>query len=160
VGGGDIDAGIATALRLQYGMVAAPATIEWLKFTLANADDTASGERHTIEARTTARGERTSVTVGSELVDAATRDVVATTVRMVEECLGSTPPDLSHDLAQRGIALVGGGAQLRGLDDVLTTSTGVRCTVAPDPDRVIIRGLEACLDEMAGLYALFRAATR
>ena len=115
---------------------------------------------HEVRGRTTNRGRPTTVTVESDLVDGATRDVVASIVTMFQECLGSTPPDLSHDIAKRGITLVGGAAQLSGFDQLLTEATGVVCTVAPEPDRVVIAGLEACLGETIALRALTRRATR
>ncbi len=160
VGGADIDTALATALRLTHGVVVPPATLEWCKFTLGQARASRRSASHEVRGRTTNRGRPTAVTVESDLVDGATRDVVASIVTMFQECLGSTPPDLSHDIAKRGITLVGGAAQLSGFDQLLTEATGVVCTVAPEPDRVVIAGLEACLGETIALRALTRRATR
>jgi rod shape-determining protein MreB len=48
-------------------------------------------------------------------------DVVETTRRVLEK----TPPELVSDIIDRGIALTGGGALLRGVDKLLTKELGV-----------------------------------
>jgi len=100
------------------------------------------------------------VEVSAELVNAAARDVLNSTVRMIQECLGDTPPDLSQDVSARGMTLVGGHANLKDFDELVATSTGVEVSVASHADLVVIQGLQACLDEMSSLHALFRSADR
>jgi len=82
------------------------------------------------------------------------------TVRMVQECLGDAPPDLSQDVSARGLTMVGGQAQLADFAELIATNTGVEVDVALEPDTVVIRGLALCLEEMSSLYALFRDADR
>jgi rod shape-determining protein MreB and related proteins len=46
----------------------------------------------------------------------------------VETCrkvLEKTPPELVSDIIDRGVALCGGGALLRGIDKLLTKSLGI-----------------------------------
>ena len=69
-------------------------------------------------------------------------------------------PDLSQDVSARGITLVGGSANIRDIDELVATNTGVQVTVAEQADLAVIRGLEACLEEMSSLHALFRSADR
>jgi actin-like ATPase involved in cell morphogenesis len=96
--------------------------------------------------------------VSAELVNAALHDVVAASIRMIQDCLGDAPPDLSQDVSARGLTLVGGHAQLKDLDELIATSTGVEVNVAPSPDIVIIEGLQMCLEEMSSLHSLLRSA--
>lgn len=65
---------------------------------------------------------------------AALRDSVGRTLR---QC----PPDLVADLADRGLAVMGGAANLPGLTDTLRDDTGVPVHLAPHPDRCTIEGL-------------------
>jgi rod shape-determining protein MreB len=96
------------------------------------------------------------VEVGSELINRAMHDVVSTTIRMVQECLGDTAPDLSQDVSRQGIALVGGHAYLSDFAMMLAEHTGVEVTVAPQSDLVVINGLQYCMEEMSSLHGLFR----
>jgi rod shape-determining protein MreB len=160
IGGIDVDAAIATLLRLNLGVVVAPSVIEQLKCSLASALGATSGLVEVVLARSVERGELVEVEVSAELVNAATRDVLNSTVRMIQECLSDTPPDLSQDVSARGMTLVGGHANLRDFDHLVATSTGVEVNVAEHADLVVIQGLVACLEEMASLHALFRSADR
>ena len=49
------------------------------------------------------------------------------------------PPELSADIIDRGITLTGGGALLRGLDELMSEETGIPVFVADNPlDCVVI----------------------
>ncbi len=93
-------------------------------------------------------------------MNAAAHDVLASTMRMIQECLGNTPPDLSQDVSARGMTLVGGEANFNDIDELVASSSGVEVSVASQADLAVIQGLQACLEEMASLHALFRNADR
>ena len=111
-------------------------------------------------ARTVDRGDLVEVDVDADLVNAAVSEVVATTVRMIQECLGDAPPDLSQDVSARGLTLAGGHALLSDFAELIVTNTGVEVTVAEEPETVVIRGLRLCLEEMSTLHSLYRDADR
>jgi rod shape-determining protein MreB len=157
-GGSDLDAAIAALLRQRRGVVAAPSTVELLKFNLASALGRTRGLFETIQARTVDNGEPVQVVVGADLVNAALNDVLIATVKMVQDSLADAPPDLSQDVSARGLTLVGGHARLNDLAELIASNTGVEVKVADEPDLVVIRGLQLCLDEMSSLHALFRDA--
>ena len=54
--------------------------------------------------------------------------------------LEQTPPELSADILERGIMLTGGGALLRGLDELIEEKTGIRTMVTEDPMKVVAVG--------------------
>ena len=159
-GGGDLDVAIASLLRQRYGVVVAPAIVESLKFNLASAVGRLRGPAEVVLARTVSRGEPVEVEVGADLVNAALHDVLATTVKMVQDSLSDAPPDLSQDISTRGLTLVGGHARVNDVAELLATNTGVEIRVADDPELVVIRGLQLCLEEMSSLHAVFRDAER
>lgn len=160
LGGNDVDAAIATSLRLHVGVVVGPSVVEMLKCTLGSALGRTAGLSEVVLARSVDRGELVEVEVSAELVNSAAYDVLNSTVRMIQECLGDSPPDLSQDVSARGMTLVGGQANLRDVDELVATATGVEVNVANQADLVVIQGLQACLEEMASLHALFRSADR
>ncbi len=160
IGGNDIDNAIATLLRLRHGVVVAPLTIEMLKIHLSSALERTRGAMEVVTGRTVDRGELVEVDVSAELVNAALHDVVTTTVRMIQDCLGDAPPDLSQDVSSRGLSLVGSHAQLNDFAELIAANTGVDVTVAPNPDIIVIDGLQMCLEEMSSLHTLLRSADR
>jgi rod shape-determining protein MreB len=147
LGGADLDAFIAAALRQTHGVVTAPATIEYLKMRLADARGEAPVGAERIMARGVMRGERRELMVNPSLVVGPTHDIVRSTTRMIQKCLSETPPDLSQDVARRGMYLVGGHAQVHGMATVISEFTGVTVTVPRSPEHVVIDGLRLCLRE-------------
>jgi actin-like ATPase involved in cell morphogenesis len=100
------------------------------------------------------------IEVSAELVNAAAHDVLHATMRMIQECLAGTPPDLSQDVSARGLTIAGGHANIADLDELVATNSGVEVSRAPQSDLVVIQGLQACLEEMSSLHALFRSVDR
>jgi rod shape-determining protein MreB len=62
--------------------------------------------------------------------------------------LERTPPELSSDIIDRGIAILGGGALLRNIDRMLTQETGVPCYVAQEPISCVAVGAGKALDNI------------
>lgn len=157
-GGADLDAAIASLLRQRHGVVVSPAVTEALKVNLGSARGLTRGLTEEVVARTVSRGEPVHLTVGADLVNVALHDVVASTVKMVQDSLADAPPDLSQDVSARGLTLVGGLSRLSDLAELISTNTGVEIRVADEPELVVIRGLQLCLEEMSSLHPLFRDA--
>ena len=67
---------------------------------------------------------------------------------MIKDTLEETPPALSEDLVDRGIVLAGGGAQLRGLPDLLKQETELPINIADDPLTCVVRGTGVYLEEL------------
>jgi rod shape-determining protein MreB len=160
LGGNDLDAAISSLLRQRHGVVVAPAVAEMLKFTLASALGRTRGTSEVVTARRVDRGDPVEDEVGADLVNAALGDVLVSTLKMVQDCLGDAPPDLSQDVSSGGLTLVGGQALLNDFAELIATNTGVEVHVADQPDLVIIKGLQLCLEEMSSLHELFRNADR
>jgi rod shape-determining protein MreB len=68
----------------------------------------------------------------------------------VHEVIELTPPELAGDVLRGGIVMCGGGALLRGLDELLEKETGVTVTVADDPLTCVVRGLGQMVDDFDG----------
>ncbi|RME80513.1 MAG: rod shape-determining protein, partial [Zetaproteobacteria bacterium] len=75
-------------------------------------------------------------------------DTVNEIVESVRACLRNTPPEMCADIADKGIMLTGGGALLRGLDQLLREETGVPVTVADHPLECVVLGCGRVLDEI------------
>ncbi|NNN03690.1 MAG: Hsp70 family protein [Acidimicrobiaceae bacterium] len=160
LGGADIEHNLATLLRVRHNVVVSPAVLEDLKFHLASARGRVRGEPIVVRARRISDGQLVDFEVAPELVNAAVTEVVISAERLVQECLGDAPPDLSQDVSTQGLALVGGHAHLADFADLLETATGVSVRIADEPETVVVRGLAMCLEQMANLHSLFREIDR
>ncbi|MCF0172428.1 MAG: rod shape-determining protein [Bacteroidales bacterium] len=61
------------------------------------------------------------------------------------QVLENTPPELYQDIVDKGIALTGGGALIRGLDQRLSKKINIPFHVSEDPLRAVARGTCAAL---------------
>jgi rod shape-determining protein MreB len=73
-------------------------------------------------------------------------------VGVVKSVLEKTPPELASDIIDRGMALVGGGALLRKIDQLITKETGVAAYVAEAPMACVAMGAGKALEN----YAIIR----
>lgn len=53
--------------------------------------------------------------------------------RTILSVLESTPPEIAGDIYDYGLMLVGGGANIHGMPELITKKTGLRVTVAKNP---------------------------
>jgi len=73
-------------------------------------------------------------------VAAALSQTVSKIVGTVHLALESTPPELSADIADLGIAMTGGGSLLRGLDAAIRASTGLPAFLVDNPMACVALG--------------------
>ena len=62
--------------------------------------------------------------------------------------LEEAPPEISADLVDTGITLVGGGSLLYGMHDAIADHLGVPARIADDPLTAVARGTGIFLDKL------------
>lgn len=60
------------------------------------------------------------------------------------------PPELAADVADRGIVLTGGGALLRGLEELIEDRTGINTMTADDPMTCVAIGTGKYVEFLSG----------
>jgi rod shape-determining protein MreB len=68
-------------------------------------------------------------------------------IGVVKGVLEKTPPELSSDIIDRGMVLIGGGAMLRRVDEFITHETGVPAYVADAPVACVSLGAGKALEQ-------------
>ena len=76
---------------------------------------------------------------------------VSTVVDIVKTTLDTCPAELAGDVMDRGIALTGGGALLRGLDERLREETGMPIQLADNPLESVVLGTGKCVEDFDAL---------
>ena len=148
VGGYDLDEAIVSVLhheqRLQIGQEQAEALKIEIGAAVAGADVAAAAD---VAGRDLVSGLLRRTTVEADQVRAALQRPLAQIVDAVKLVLERTPPELVSDIATRGLTLVGGGALLRGFDQLLQRQTGLAVTVATDPLTTVVHGAGQALEQ-------------
>ena len=140
IGGDVFDEQIINYVRKAHGCVIGETTAETIKKEVGMA--VADGKPLEIEVRgrNLAEGVPRAIVVTSDEITQAITDPLQSIVSAVKSALEQTPPELSSDIAERGIVLTGGGALLRNLDKLLAQETGLPVIVADDPLTCVTRG--------------------
>ena len=139
-GGLDLDEAIVTYVRRKYGVVIGQTTAEQLKIRIGAAVPQDQEQSMEVQGQDQVTGLPRPVTLTTgEIVEALQdplKDVVETGRRVLER----TPPELVSDIIDRGVALCGGGALLRGIDKLLTKSLGIPAYLVDNPLSCVVEG--------------------
>ena len=112
VGGDRFDEAIINYVRRNHGMLIGEATAERIKMEIGCAYAQPEVRTMEISGRNLAEGVPKVITINSNEVLDALREPLSTIIAGVKQALEQTPPELCADVAERGIVLTGGGAQL------------------------------------------------
>ncbi|WP_289338830.1 rod shape-determining protein [Acinetobacter baumannii] len=140
IGGDVFDEQIINYVRKAHGCVIGETTAEIIKKEVGMAVSDGTTLEIEVRGRNLAEGVPRAITVTSDEITQAISDPLQSIVSAVKSALEQTPPELSSDIAERGIVLTGGGALLRNLDKLLAQETGLPVVVAEDPLTCVTRG--------------------
>jgi rod shape-determining protein MreB len=148
IGGDRFDEAIIIHVRRQYGSLIGDATAERIKQEIGIAFPSVESREIDVRGRNLAEGIPCSFTLDSEEILEALQEPLSGIVQAVKRALEQSPPELASDIAESGIVLTGGGALLRGLDQLLSKETGLPVRVADDPLTCVARGGGRALEMM------------
>lgn len=140
IGGDRFDDAIINYVRRNFGILIGEATAEQIKHSLGTAFPANEVTELEVKGRNLAEGVPRSFTLNSNEILEALQEPLSGITGSVKSALEATPPELSADVAERGIVLTGGGALLKGLDRLLMEETGLPVVIADDPMTCVARG--------------------
>ena len=146
VGGDSIDQAVVQRIRQQQGVRLRNQLVRPVRLNLGRGGDGPTARDTEVIGRDVATGRARSVRVSADDVQAAIQAPLAALLEAIREVLHACPPDLVGDLVERGMVLTGGSARLPGLDTMIARATGMRVTVAENPDLCPVTGLGAMLE--------------
>ena len=147
VGGDKMDEAILQYVKRTYNLLIGERTSEIIKTTIGNAYPLEPESMH-VKGRDLVTGIPKIINVNSDEVRQAIQEQIDQIVAAVKTALEQTPPELAADIVDRGIYLTGGGALLKGLDDLLKQETGLPIKIADDPLSTVVLGSGRALDNL------------
>lgn len=148
VGGDRFDEAIISFVRRNYGTLIGEATAENIKKQIGSAYPCNDVKEMEVTGRNLAEGIPKSFVINSNEILEALQEPLSGIVDAVKTALEQTPPELTADVAERGLVLTGGGALLRHMDRLLEEETGLPVLVAEDPLTCVARGGGRALELM------------
>ena len=151
VGGDEMDQAIITFAKKEYSLMLGERTAEKIKMAIGSAYPSPDEPYTEIRGRDLVSGLPKTIVIGAEEVRHAIQGPVSTVVDIVKTTLDTCPAELAGDVMDRGIALTGGGALLRGLDERLREETGMPIQLADNPLESVVLGTGKCVEDFDAL---------
>ena len=148
VGGDKMDEAIMTHVKRKYNLLIGETSAEDIKIKIGSAYPLDLEETLEIKGRDLLDGIPKNITITSEEIRKSIAEQVDSIVQAVRIALEQTPPELAADIVDRGIVLTGGGALLKGLDQLLRDQTNLPITVVDDPLSTVVMGTGKALDNI------------
>ncbi len=151
VAGDEMDEAIAQYIKNEYKILIGLRTAEDIKIDIGTALDSGEDRERQIRGRDLVSGLPKTISLNSNEIRLALLEPINAILNAVKLTLEKSPPELSSDLMERGIILAGGGALLRGLDELIREETGMPVHIAENPLDCIAEGTGRVLDELESL---------
>jgi rod shape-determining protein MreB len=146
IGGVRLDEAIVAYVRRKYNLMIGEPTAEEIKIRIGSALPLEEDLEMEIQGRDQVAGLPRTTSISSSEVTESLAEPLSAIVSMVKSVLEKTPPELSSDIIDRGMVLVGGTALLRKMDQLLTRETGVPAYVAEAPMACVALGAGKALE--------------
>ena len=148
IAGDEMDEAIMQYLKRKYNLLIGERTSENIKIQIGSAHPFDEPRKMDIKGRDLVDGIPKTLSIVDADIREALHDTVYAIVDAVKTALERTPPELSADIAEKGIVLAGGGALLHGLDTLISLETHLKVRVADDPLSCVVLGTGKVLDEL------------
>ena len=96
----------------------------------------------------TATGVPKNITVTSKDIKRAMEKPLELIMESVIYALSNTPPELLSDILKNGIHIVGGGALIRNIDNLVFDVTGIKTYIADEPFDTVILGMQKIINNL------------
>ena len=148
VAGNAFDNDIIKYIRDKYKLLIGDRTAEEIKFTIGNVFPSKTKEKMEVRGRDLVTGLPHTITLSSEEVEEALRESAYIIVHTAKSVLEQTPPELSADIIDKGIVVTGGGALVKGFDQLLSKELKVPVFIADDPLTCVAEGTGVLLNNL------------
>ncbi|MBA5849930.1 rod shape-determining protein [Clostridium sp. cel8] len=146
IAGDELDQAIISYIKKEYSLMIGDRTAENVKIQLGSAYDIGENESMEIRGRDLVTGLPKVITITEEEIRGALKEPVIAIIDAIKTTLEKTPPELASDIMDKGIMLAGGGAMLRGLDQLVNIETHIPVHIAETPLDCVALGAGKALD--------------
>ena len=140
VAGNAFDEAIARYVRRKHGVIIGQTTAEDVKIQIGSVYPRNEDPTMIVKGRDSKNGVPRELMLSASEISEVLMRMGRQIADEVLSVLEDTSPELVGDITQTGITLTGGGAQIYGMDLLLSERTGVRCTLADDAPSCVVYG--------------------
>ena len=150
VAGDELDQSIINYIKREFNLMIGERTAEQIKMEIGSAykvDENEEEQTMDIKGRDLISGLPKVVVVDAGQIRNALKEPVSSIIESIKTTLEKTPPELAADIMDKGIMLAGGGAFLKGLDELIYKETGMPVHIAESPLDCVALGTGKALDK-------------
>lgn len=148
VAGDKMDESIVNFVRKRHNILIGERTAELIKIKIGSAYTLEEELQVEVKGRDLITGVPRSINVTSVEIREALQDNIRQFVATTKSVLEHTPPELSSDVIERGIVVCGGGANIKGLDKLLSEKCGIPVYVAKNSLHAVVDGVGQVLENI------------
>ncbi len=160
VAGDQLNEDIVNFAQNEYKILIGERTAENIKIAIGSAYLPSQGKGYRgkekkevpMRGRNLVTGLPEEILVSEDDIKKAMEKSVRQIINEVKTTIEETPPELLADIIARGIQLAGGGALLRGLDELIAKETKVPVKIIEDPMTAVVRGSGMVLENIDQLH--------
>lgn len=151
IAGDELSDDIIQYAREEFNLQIGERTAENIKIAIGSAYPIDGLKPVPMRGRDLVTGLPKELTVTPDQIRQALAKSVREIVEAVKITVEETPPELVADIMERGVYLAGGGALLKGLDQMLHKETKMPVHVSEDPLTAVARGTGLVLEDIDAL---------
>lgn len=148
IAGDAINESIINYMKKKKGVLIGEQSAENIKIKIGSAMEIKNPKSLEVRGRDFGAGLPKAITVDSNDIAVAVKRPLLSIINSIKGVLEKTPPELSADIMDRGIAMTGGTSKLRNLDKLITKAIGVPAYVADEPMYCVAKGTGIALELM------------
>lgn len=142
-------------MKYKYDLLLSYEEADNIKKELGSSNPLVSEIHKRIRVKNLKTNDMESFLVSSKDVEHAMDSSIREIIDGIIHVLKNTSPELISDIIDNGIYLVGGGSQIRNLDNEITHVTGVNTYVYKDTSKSVINGLHKILKNLSKYRDVF-----
>lgn len=147
VAGDEMNEAIAQYLKKLHNLVIGERTSEMIKIQIGSAfPGRDEDQKMEVRGLHMLSGLPRTINIHAAEVRESMSEPLSAIVEAVKRTLEQAPPELAADIYDRGIVLAGGGALLKGLDQLISHETGIAVHIAESPLNCVVLGTGKILE--------------
>jgi len=155
VAGDEMNEAIQRYIKDQYKVLIGENAAEKIKIELGSAVPFPEPRTRRVSGKNMVDGRPKTIEINDGQIRESIREPVNMIVTAVRNALEKTPPELVTDVSNNGMLLAGGGAMLRGLDQLISQQSEISVIVDEDPLTTVLRGTGIALEQEKSMEYVF-----
>lgn len=146
--GDKFDSDIIAYIRSEFKILIGEKTAEKLKISVCSVLEGEAPIESVVRGRDLVTGLPREVIITDSDIREAISNSIDHIIDAIREVLETTPPEVLSDVMQRGAFIVGGGALINGMPELLHEMLKLPVNIADDPMTAIVRGAGIILEHL------------